>query len=67
MLKTLGRTALNAAQQSLEPYFLALGARILGESAGDIRKVTHALMHEISKSERHLYIKAHFIWGRKPL
>jgi ubiquinone/menaquinone biosynthesis C-methylase UbiE len=66
ILKTLGRTALNAAQQSLEPYFLALGARILGESAGDIREVTQALKKEISKSSLHLYIKAHFIWGRKP-
>ncbi|CRG92782.1 hypothetical protein PISL3812_09849 [Talaromyces islandicus] len=66
MLKTLGRSALNAAQQSLEPYFLALGARILGESAADTRKVTRALKQEISKSPLHLYIKAHFIWGRKP-
>ncbi|KAH8690912.1 S-adenosyl-L-methionine-dependent methyltransferase [Talaromyces proteolyticus] len=66
ILKNLGHAALTAAHESVEPYMLALGTRVLGESAGTIHDMARSMKHEISKPHLHLYTQAHFIWGRKP-
>ena len=66
-LKNLGKIVHHAALESIESYILALGSRIMEETAESVGEIVTATKSELNKSDQYrLYAHAHFIWGRRP-
>ncbi|EEA24562.1 hypothetical protein EYB25_004313 [Talaromyces marneffei] len=65
-LRDLGKTAHSAAVQSIEPYILALGTRVMMDPAESVLDIVRATRDSLDNPDYHLYAHAHFIWGRRP-
>lgn len=54
-----------AAVESIEPYILAIGTRIMLDPAESVREIVRATRSSLDSRDYDLYTHAHFIWGRR--
>lgn len=55
-----------AAVESIEPYILAIGTRVMMDEAESVRDIVRATRDSLDNRDYHIYVHAHFIWGRRP-
>jgi SAM-dependent methyltransferase len=65
-LRKVGDSVHYAAVESIEPYILAIGTRILLDPAESVREIVRATRDSLDSRNYELYAHAHFIWGRRP-
>lgn len=65
-LKELGKYQHAQQIQAVEAYTFALFSRVLGWNKTEIEVLCAHVKNELKNPAYHLYVKIHFVYGRKP-
>lgn len=67
VLKELGRYMLAQMLEVVEPYSLEVFTRVLGKTLEETQIAIEMIKQELKQKRNHLYVRFHFVTGRKPI